>query len=357
MQGESPKALSSTFENIKFPAINDKIKQSIADQEEALAAHELAQTRIAEQKKNTFVPFKKGQKVWLDMCNLKTNYHKRWCQNKKDCSKSRKYQGLSPIGSKYLIPGGFIMCFMLSCWNHTKRTRYMEKISLCHHQTSWTEKKFIKSKQFWNIGNEDKDINISSNEKDIWSLRPHRLTHFFQQQSTDEDWMLNHWYAHQQVIPGSDHTPPDSSTDSSQSQPLPIPPWSSHTPPIHIQTSPTVTESRWCQWRWEFLEEEFHEEPLEGTCENPIIIKCCNLHSSTYSGNSGQILVRFWSDSRIPCGFQLDSGWLPEFHVDSGWILVGFWNSGWILGEFQVNSWTLLTSPSPFSQCFISIKS
>ena len=77
MQGEPPKALPTTFENTKFPAINDKLKQLLADREEALAAHELARTRIVERKKNTFTPFKKGQKVWLDTCNLKTNYHKK----------------------------------------------------------------------------------------------------------------------------------------------------------------------------------------------------------------------------------------------------------------------------------------
>ena len=66
MQGESPKALPSTFKNTKFPAIDDKLKQLLADREEALAAHELARTRIAEQKKNMFTPFEKGQKVWLD---------------------------------------------------------------------------------------------------------------------------------------------------------------------------------------------------------------------------------------------------------------------------------------------------
>ena len=47
-QGESPKALPSTFKNTKFPAIDDKIKQLLADWEEALAAHKLARTRIAE---------------------------------------------------------------------------------------------------------------------------------------------------------------------------------------------------------------------------------------------------------------------------------------------------------------------
>ena len=77
MPGESPKALPTTFENTKFPAINEKLKQLLANQEEALAAHELARTRIAERKKNTFTPFEKGQKVWLDTRNLKTNYHRK----------------------------------------------------------------------------------------------------------------------------------------------------------------------------------------------------------------------------------------------------------------------------------------
>ena len=64
--GESPKAISEVFKNTKFPSINKKIKQMMMDREEALAAHELARSRIAERKKNTFTPFEKGQKVWLD---------------------------------------------------------------------------------------------------------------------------------------------------------------------------------------------------------------------------------------------------------------------------------------------------
>jgi hypothetical protein len=42
-----------------------------------LAAHELAQARMAERRRNTFTPFIVGQKVWLDTRNMKTNYHKR----------------------------------------------------------------------------------------------------------------------------------------------------------------------------------------------------------------------------------------------------------------------------------------
>jgi hypothetical protein len=52
------------------------MKQMISDREEALAVHELARTRIANQKQLKFVPFKKNQKVWLDMRNLKMSHHK-----------------------------------------------------------------------------------------------------------------------------------------------------------------------------------------------------------------------------------------------------------------------------------------
>ena len=54
--------------------MNDLMKS----REEALVAHELAQTRMIEQRRRTtFIPFKKGDKVWLDTRNVKTNYHKK----------------------------------------------------------------------------------------------------------------------------------------------------------------------------------------------------------------------------------------------------------------------------------------
>jgi hypothetical protein len=53
------------------------MKQMINDREEALVAHELARTRIANGKQSDFTPFKKNQKVWLDMRNLKMNHHKK----------------------------------------------------------------------------------------------------------------------------------------------------------------------------------------------------------------------------------------------------------------------------------------
>jgi Integrase zinc binding domain len=77
IQGESPKVLPLTYENTEFPSIDDKIKQMMTNRDKALAAHKLAQARMAERRQNMFTPFTVGQKVWLDTRNIKTNYHKK----------------------------------------------------------------------------------------------------------------------------------------------------------------------------------------------------------------------------------------------------------------------------------------
>jgi hypothetical protein len=53
------------------------MKHMISDREEALAAHELARTRIANRKQSEFIPFEKNQKIWLDTRTLKMSHHKK----------------------------------------------------------------------------------------------------------------------------------------------------------------------------------------------------------------------------------------------------------------------------------------
>jgi len=77
MFGESPITLPLSFKNMKYPAVEDRMKTLIRNWEEALAAHELARTRMADWLKSTFIPFKKGDKVWLDSRNMKTQYNKK----------------------------------------------------------------------------------------------------------------------------------------------------------------------------------------------------------------------------------------------------------------------------------------
>jgi hypothetical protein len=77
IKGSNPISISITFSHTKFPTIEEKMKQMICDREEALAAHKLARTRIANWKQSKFVPFKNNQKVWLDTRNLKMNHHRK----------------------------------------------------------------------------------------------------------------------------------------------------------------------------------------------------------------------------------------------------------------------------------------
>jgi hypothetical protein len=77
MNGKAPVAIPTTFENTKFSSVAERIKNLVTSREEALAAHELARSRMAKRIKSNFIPFKKGQMVWLDSRHLKTNYYKK----------------------------------------------------------------------------------------------------------------------------------------------------------------------------------------------------------------------------------------------------------------------------------------
>jgi hypothetical protein len=77
MNGEASVAIPTTFKNTKFSSVAEKIKNLVTSWEEALAAHRLARSCMAERIKLNFVPFKKGQMVWLGLRHLKTNYHKK----------------------------------------------------------------------------------------------------------------------------------------------------------------------------------------------------------------------------------------------------------------------------------------
>ena len=77
MFGESLVAIPLSFKNMKYPTMEDKMKTLLRNREEALAAHELARSRMTDRRKLTFTPFKKNDQVWLDSRNLKTIYHKK----------------------------------------------------------------------------------------------------------------------------------------------------------------------------------------------------------------------------------------------------------------------------------------
>jgi hypothetical protein len=91
-----------TYENTRFPSIDDKIKQMMTDRDKALAAHELTQARMAEKRRNTFTPFTLGQKVWLDTRNMKTNYHKKMAPKREGLFKVEEVLG--PVTYQLKLP-------------------------------------------------------------------------------------------------------------------------------------------------------------------------------------------------------------------------------------------------------------
>jgi hypothetical protein len=68
--GSTPVAIPLSYENTKYPTVEEKMKTLTKDREEALAAHELARSCMMEQRKSMFTPFKLGDQVWLDTRNL-----------------------------------------------------------------------------------------------------------------------------------------------------------------------------------------------------------------------------------------------------------------------------------------------
>ena len=70
MFGESPVAIPLSYESTKYPTMEDRIKALLQKWEEALAAHELARSQMTDRQKSTFVPFTKGDQVWLDSRNM-----------------------------------------------------------------------------------------------------------------------------------------------------------------------------------------------------------------------------------------------------------------------------------------------
>jgi hypothetical protein len=102
MNGEAPVAILTTFENTKFPSVAERIKNLVTSRKEALAAHELARSHMAERIKLNFVPFKKGQMVWLDLRHLKTNYHKKMAPKREGPFKIEEVLG--PVTYQLKLP-------------------------------------------------------------------------------------------------------------------------------------------------------------------------------------------------------------------------------------------------------------
>ena len=86
----------------------------------------------------------------------------------------------------------------------------------------------------------------------------------------------------------------NTSSSYSSPQPLPIslPLQQSPNPHISIHTLPTITKACQRQWRQDFLWEEFPEDPVKGSHENPIVIDVSDFEDwSGVSIDVGEVML------------------------------------------------------------------
>ena len=69
--GYNPRAIPAVQPNTTVPAVEERLNNLEKARTEAMAAHEMARQRMTERITRGFVPFKKGQKVWLEAKNLR----------------------------------------------------------------------------------------------------------------------------------------------------------------------------------------------------------------------------------------------------------------------------------------------
>ena len=77
MMGYDPTFIPIAYPKTNVPLVQERITELQKARDEALAAHELARQVMKDRITSKFVPFKKGQKVWLEGKNLKLSYATR----------------------------------------------------------------------------------------------------------------------------------------------------------------------------------------------------------------------------------------------------------------------------------------
>ena len=82
--GYEPKAFPESGTKTNVPTVEERLKRLTEIRKEAQAAHELARRRMIERHPNQFIPFKKGDRVWLDTKNVKMPYENRKLMPKRE---------------------------------------------------------------------------------------------------------------------------------------------------------------------------------------------------------------------------------------------------------------------------------
>ena len=103
MYGYEPRPLPSVISETLIPVAEDRIKELSEARKKAIAAHDLACKAMKDRNSGKFVPFAKGDKVWLEAQNLKCLYENRKFAPKRE-GPFLISEVLSPITYRLSIP-------------------------------------------------------------------------------------------------------------------------------------------------------------------------------------------------------------------------------------------------------------
>jgi hypothetical protein len=103
MMGYHPKHLPDVVPKTDFPNIEQRLFLLNKARDEALAAHELARNTMHQQIISKFVPFSKGNRVWLEAKNLHLGYPNRKLAPKRE-GPFVISEVLSPVTYKLSLP-------------------------------------------------------------------------------------------------------------------------------------------------------------------------------------------------------------------------------------------------------------
>ena len=136
-------------------------------------AHELARSRMADQQRSTFTPFKKRDQVWLDSRNLKTIYHKKMNPKREGSFVITEVMGLVTYRLELLTSWQIHNVFHATLLKlYREKEIYGENFTEPPPELVEGEES-MKLRLFVVTGNRDEDINITSNGRVILFLMPH----------------------------------------------------------------------------------------------------------------------------------------------------------------------------------------
>src|ERR1700688_305029 len=105
MYGLAPKAIPEAFDYSEYPSVHARLSQLAQWRKDAQIAHKFARERMKKRIRESYTPFAKGDKVWLEGRNLKLGYNKKIATKREGPFEIMEV--LPPLNYRLRLPSGW----------------------------------------------------------------------------------------------------------------------------------------------------------------------------------------------------------------------------------------------------------